>query len=99
MEETENQQLQVFVCFGSWFGNIVDLSCLCMKNSTPDDTPMFDLEDCLNKNENGNLNIQLETSFLEFPLCKMYESKMQAQISLKMSLCKAKAIFNVELIM
>ena len=70
-----------------------------MKNSTPDDTPMFDLEDCLNKNENGNLNIQLETSFLEFPLGKMYESKMQAQISLKMSLCKAKAIFNVELIM
>ena len=57
MDETENQQLQVFVCFGHWFANIVDLSCVCMKNNSPDDTPMFDLEDCLNKNENGNLNI------------------------------------------
>ena len=57
MEETENQQLQVFVCFGRWFRNLADLCCVCKKNNIRDDTPMFDLEDCLNVNENSNLNI------------------------------------------
>ena len=56
VEEAKNQQLQVFVCFRRWFGSVVDLSCVCTKNNIPDDTPMFDLEDSLNKNETGNLS-------------------------------------------